>query len=172
MILGADRVGKGTILANTLANTSGNVKVRHFSAPPDRNKPWQQYYDFLRESFEGFRYAICDRGFPETYFYESFRNDLTLDFKDVRYLMEEFRSRFNKFHITIVKRDWQLILPYHISEIQAGIADHASNESLNLDQRYVEYCAYYRTMEKFYRAFPNDVSWIENHDISYTLVKE
>ena len=172
MILGADRVGKGTIVANTLANTSGNVKVQHFSAPPDRDYPWEQYYDFLNESFEGFKYALCDRGFPETYFYENFRNDMVLDIIDVNLLVEEFKSRFNKFNITIVKRDWQLILPHHISEIQAGIADFDSNESLNLDQRYVEYCAYYRVMEHFYEANRDICSWVENADITYSMVKE
>ena len=77
MVLGADRVGKSTIVQDTIDSLPDNVYgvSQHFTAPKIKANPMQQYIDFLKMPWEDFGvdYVFMDRGFPETVFYEDYR---------------------------------------------------------------------------------------------------
>ena len=170
MVLGFDRVGK-TSLINRSIELLGNpdsILVKHWTAPKNRKDPFKQYNDFLEQDFSDFDYVICDRGFPETYFYEHYRmkNDSVM-YIPVIQLIERFRKKFIDFHIVIIKQDWGVLIPRHLEELENGINNTVSGESETLDGRLTEYCAYYRFMEKFYKAHTYVCEWRENSTENY-----
>lgn len=163
MFLGADNVGKTSLVFNCQKRWMKKynpIHKHHFTGPKTED-PWLEYYDFLKisEKFDKGLF-ICDRGFPETYFYELMRNGNQLEYQKVLDLIQDFGEVFNDFHIFIIKRQWELIEPYHVEEIVNREAK--SGESLNLYERKVEYCAYYEFMKLFAVEHPYLVTTLTN----------
>ncbi len=172
MLLGFDRVGKDTIIENSIKKLYGySYDTFHFSAPKDKTNPLGQYWDFLRRGVNPYAdYVFINRGFPETVFFEQSRCGNTVDVKEAYDLMNAFSSSFIEFNLIIVCRYWEDILQAHIDEINNEICDKNSNETLDLETRKKEYIEYYDYMHTFWSpAVSPNIKWVINQPKEYAL---
>ena len=172
MLLGFDRVGKSSIIENSIEGLYGySYDTYHFSAPKDKTNPLGMYYDFLRKGVNPYAdYVFIDRGFPETVFFEQSRCGNVVNIQGAYDLMDAFSSSFIEFNLIIVCRDWEDILQAHIDEINEGVCDENSNETLDLETRKKEYIEYYDYMQTFWNpsVSPN-IKWVVNQQKNYKL---
>lgn len=162
MVLGADNVGKTSLIQNTINSNSAYVKItkKHWSKPEDPRNIYQMYFDYLDNLDTDTDLFIFDRGFPETFFYSYFRDGNHSDYDDLQFVMERYQRVFNIFHTFVIKRDWKCIEQYHLKEIEDGYG--YINEPMSVEDRYTEYVSYYRFIEKWARCYPRFVTIVEN----------
>jgi len=154
-VLGADRVGKTTIVVNTyesLIKNGHDVKLLHFSGQkPYHTSPIQQYIEPFSQALEaGHPIILCDRGFSEVCFYDKFRRHV--DTPEIFAVEAEqfFSANSNEIAVVLVKRAWKWSRPHHIEEIKK-IHPDASEYYVDmlLEQREKEHRAYYEYMEDY-----------------------
>ena len=102
MFLGADQVGKSTLIKNCekrWLKKFNPIHKMHFTGPKTED-PWFEYNQYLATADQlNDGLFICDRGFPETYFYELMRCGNKLEYQKVLNLIQDFGEVFNDFHI-------------------------------------------------------------------------
>lgn len=156
-VLGADRVGKSTLITNTynaLVERNVDVKVLHFSGPkPHHNSPIDQYIQpFQQVLTEGDcpEVFLFDRGFSEVNFYEQWRRHTPISEEWTLAAESYFASNSYQIAIVMVKRSWEWAEPHHIVELKAEYPD-ATNYFLRtqLNARKAEHHAYYEYMEDY-----------------------
>lgn len=173
---GFDRVGKGTIIENTLAVLPSGAThiVKHWGAPLPGEDPFGRYWDFLTQDFSDIDYIFFDRSFMETFFFEiSRKHNSTVDIGDVKKLTSYCLLGFSEFYPIVVKRDWDLIKNQHQREIESNFADFESGETLSLDERRREYNSYYTYFERL-DEFLSPICkllWLENQDKNINLIE-
>lgn len=173
LLLAFDRVGKTTTIANTKKYAPKNLIIysKHFTAPKVKSNPFQQYEDFIKTPFESYAidWVLCDRGFPETVFFEQSRCGNKIPEEELIWCHKRWRSRFNIFNPTILWRPWDSIEEAHLEEINNNINHDESGEFPTLENRRREYLDYYDFMSYYTDLFPMDVNWIYNPDINFKL---
>ena len=157
-VLGADRVGKTTIISNTykgLVEKKYDVKLLHFSGQkPHHDSPIQQYIEPFSQALEaGHPVILCDRGFSEVCFYDKFRRHVDTPESFANEAEKFFTENSNEIAVVMVKRKWEWSRPHHIEEIKQLHPD-VSEYGLSwfLEQREKEHYAYYEYMEDFIRT--------------------
>ena len=151
VVLGADRVGKSTIVKNTqdeLISQDVCVRTLHFSGPqPHHHTPIQQYLDPFQSALEEkAQVVICDRGFSEVCFYEKFRRNLEISEEWANSAESYFSAYSETIKVFLVERTWQWSLPHHIIELKSlypGCSDYYLEMQLKTRQKeHEEYYAY------------------------------
>lgn len=172
---GFDRVGKGTIIENTLSVLPSGTTciVKHWGAPLPGEDAFGRYWEWLYEGFDDVDYVFFDRSFMETFFFEvSRKHNSVVNIDDVKRLTKFYLQSFSEFYPIVVKRDWDLIKTHHQKEIEDNFADFKSGETLNLEERRKEYNSYYTYFERlddFLSPICN-LLWLENHDKETNLI--
>jgi hypothetical protein len=153
VILGADRVGKSTIVENTkndLISRDICVRSLHFSGPqPHHHTPIQQYIDPFQSALDQeAQVVICDRGFSEVCFYEKFRRHIEISEEWANSAESFFSAYSQSIKVFLVERTWEWSLPFHIIEINTlypGCSDYYLEMQLKARHKeHVEYYAYMR----------------------------
>lgn len=176
IILGADNVGKTTLINNStkflkkfLPNSE--IAYKHFSAPKPGTHALDQYKEYLcslERRFEDRESSLTntvpniiflDRAWPESKFYESYRrNDNSLLIEECLELEKEFldfaEKRNYKIRINLLYKPWSYIEKFHIEELinNKKFAQESAiinNEPLDLMHRKNEHEAYYRFMDYY-----------------------
>jgi len=155
VVLGADRVGKSTIVSKTLEqykDIGTDATALHFSGPqPHHNSPIEQYTQPLDTVLDTMpEVIICDRGFSEVTFYDKFRRHVDISEEWAFAAESYFASRASKVHVFLFKRSWEWSRPHHIVEIReqypAATPYFIRNQLL---MREAEHLAYYEYMEDY-----------------------
>lgn len=155
VILGADRVGKSTIVSNTYKQFTDNdidAAVLHFSGPqPHHNSPIEQYLKPLESVLDTMsEVVICDRGFSEVCFYDKFRRHVDISEEWAFSAESYFASQATKVHVFLIKRPWEWSKPHHIIEIKEQYPNATPYFIRNqLLMREAEHHAYYEYMEDY-----------------------
>ncbi len=155
VVLGADRVGKSTLVTRTLEEfESQNIDATalHFSGPkPQHNSPIVQYIEPLETVLQTSPdVIICDRGFSEVCFYDKFRRHVAISEEWAHAAESYFSAKASKVHVFMVKRDWEWSRPHHIVEIRQQEPDASLYYVRNqLEMRRAEHYAYYEYMEDY-----------------------
>jgi hypothetical protein len=177
VILGADRVGKSTMIAdlkNSLLGCSverlNQVVTLHFSGPkPHHDSPIEQYTDPLDLAINNPspNVIICDRGFSEVCFYEKYRRGVDISEEWAWTAESYFASRASRIRVFMIKRDWEWSKPFHIQELNNEYPD-CTKYFLNskLKAREAEHHAYYKYMEDYLKNRSLLPSTIFNHNNS------
>lgn len=151
VVLGADRVGKSTIVENTrndLVARDVCVRALHFSGPqPHHHTPIQQYIDPFQSALEEkAQVVICDRGFSEVCFYEKFRRNLEISEEWANSAESYFSAYSETIKVFLVERTWEWSLPHHIVELgllYPNCSDYYLEMQLKARQKeHEEYYAY------------------------------
>jgi GTPase SAR1 family protein len=177
VLLGADRVGKSTIVNNTIKKLEMDgydVMSLHFSGPqPHHSSPIQQYiepFDMAREAYP--QVIVCDRGFAEVAFYDKFRRHIDISHEWAQSAESYFLEKSLDVRVYIVKRDWEWSQPHHVTEILEQNPDATAWWVKNqLAMRRREHEAYYDYMFQYlnnYSLLPHTVleSPSKDHDVS------
>lgn len=155
VVLGADRVGKSTIVSNTheqFKEADIDSTVLHFSGPkPHHDSPIEQYIVPLEGVLDTYpQVVICDRGFGEVCFYDKFRRHVDISEEWALASESYFSSRASKIYVFLIKRPWEWSKPHHIIEIKEQNPDSSSYFIHNqLLMRKAEHYAYYEYMEDY-----------------------
>ena len=155
VLLGADRVGKSTIIENTrLELVSRDVCVRtlHFSGPkPHHHTPIQQYLEPFQSALdENAEVVLCDRGFSEVCFYEKFRRNLEISEEWANSAESFFASHSFDIRVYLVERPWEWTIPLHILEISTLYPDCSDYfMDMQLKVREKEHREYYSYMKDY-----------------------
>lgn len=155
VILGADRVGKSTIVSNTFEQFTDNdidAAVLHFSGPhPHHNSPIEQYLQPLESVLDTMpEVVICDRGFSEVCFYDKFRRHVDISEEWAFAAESYFASQATKVHVFLIKRPWEWSKPHHTIEIKDQHPNATPYFIRNqLLMREAEHHAYYKYMEDY-----------------------
>lgn len=155
VLLGADRVGKSTIVNNTITKlVQSNIDALslHFSgAKPHHSSPIDQYI----EPFDAYmdtmpEVIICDRGFSEVCFYDQYRRHINISHEWAQSAESYFMKRSSKVLVYIVERTWEWSRPHHIEEVKNEYPDASAwwIES-QLKAREAEHYAYYMYMNEY-----------------------
>jgi hypothetical protein len=166
VLLGADRVGKSTIIHNTkerLQQQNLDAAILHFSgAKPFHSNPIEQYilpFDANRETMAD--YILCDRGFSEVCFYDDFRRRITISHEWAQAAESYFLENSFQVKVFLLEREWEWSQPHHLAEVQ--------NEEPNatawwiksqMKAREAEHHAYYDYMHAYlnhYSLLPHTV---------------
>lgn len=177
VLLGADRVGKSTIVSNTIERfrrKDVDATALHFSGPqPHHSSPIQQYigpFDSVIETMPEF--VICDRGFSEVCFYDEFRRRITISHEWAQSAESYFLERSQRLHVFLVERDWEWSQPHHLTEVMNQYPNASAWWIRNqMEARKAEHYAYYNYMHEYlnnYSLLPHTV--ICNPDINFELV--
>lgn len=177
VLLGADRVGKSTIVSNTLERFKRkdvDATALHFSGPqPHHSSPIQQYigpFDLVIETMPEF--VICDRGFSEVCFYDEFRRRITISHEWAQSAESYFLERSQRLHVFLVERDWEWSQPHHLTEVMNQYPNASAWWIRNqMEARKAEHYAYYDYMHEYlnnYSLLPHTV--ICNPDFDFELV--
>ena len=153
VLLGADRVGKSTIISNTLQkylDQDRDAVALHFSGPqPHHSNPIEQYtvpFDSVLETMPEF--ILCDRGFSEVCFYDKFRRHVNISHEWAQAAESYFVDKSQAVHVFFVKRSWEWCLPHHKMEVQDLYPGCSAWFKRNqLEMRKAEHYAYYEYME-------------------------
>ena len=155
VVLGADRVGKSTIVKNTQNDlVSRNICVRtlHFSGPQSHHHtPIQQYLDPFQSALEEkAQVVICDRGFSEVCFYEKFRRHIDISEEWANSAESYFSAYSYTMKVFLIERTWEWSLPFHIIELNTlypGCSDYYLE--MQLKAREKEHHEYYSYMKDY-----------------------
>jgi hypothetical protein len=179
VLLGPDRVGKSTIVANTvndLRKKDLDVKELHFSGMrPHHHTPIEQYIEPFNNAIEDMAEVIvCDRGFSEVCFYDKFRRNIEISEEWAQSAESYFSAYSSSLHVFLVKRPWEWSLPFHIEEIEflsRGSDMSKFAKALQLDNRRREHDAYYDYMEEYlaHRSLLRCVKKISPTDPMFSL---
>ena len=154
-VLGADRVGKSTLVSDTLSRfRDENIDAvsLHFAGPqPSHNSPIEQYTAPLESVLDTLpEVVICDRGFSEVCFYDKFRRHVDISEEWAFAAESYFFSRAAKIHVFLLKRDWEWSKPHHVIEIKQQHPNATPYFIRNqLLMREAEHHAYYEYMEDY-----------------------
>lgn len=155
VVLGADRVGKSTIIENTYKDLVAKdicIRKLHFSGPqPHHHSPIQQYLDPFQSALaEKAQVVLCDRGFSEVCFYGKFRRHIEISEEWANSAESFFSAYSSDLKVFIVEREWDWSLPFHISEIN-DLYPNCSNYFLDMQLkiREKEHKEYYEYMEDY-----------------------
>lgn len=181
VVLGADRVGKSTIIENTRrflhhALPEARVKKLHFSGPqPHHNSPIEQYTDPFNEARrEGMDYILCDRGFSEVCFYDRFRRNLNTSEEWANAAESYFAAYSEELHVFMIERDWEWSLPHHIEELKQilppGTTEYYMSRELQIRKK--EHNEYYFYMSNYLknRSLLKNVRYISPSEPDYSLL--
>jgi hypothetical protein len=155
VVLGADRVGKSTIVNNTIEqfkNANIDAISLHFAGPqPHHDSPIQQYTESLDRALDTMpEVIICDRGFSEVCFYDKFRRHVDISEEWAFAAESYFASRTSNLYVFLIKRSWEWSKPHHIIEIQEQYPNATQYFIRNqLLMREAEHYAYYEYMEDY-----------------------
>lgn len=155
VVLGADRVGKSTLVSRTLEefqNQNIDASALHFAGPqPHHDSPIRQYIEPLECTLDTYpEVVICDRGFSEVCFYDKFRRHVLISEEWAHSAESYFSSKASKVHVFMIKRDWEWSRPHHIVEIRQQQPDASLYYVRNqLEMRQAEHYAYYEYMEDY-----------------------
>ena len=155
VLLGADRVGKSTIVKNTVAKlVQSNIDAvtLHFSgARPHHSSPIEQYI----EPFDAYMSAVpevvvCDRGFSEVCFYDQHRRHIDISHEWAQSAESYFMAKSSAVKVFLIYRDWEWSKPHHIEEVKNEYPDASAwwIES-QLKTREAEHHAYYNYMHEY-----------------------
>ena len=179
VLLGADRVGKSTIVKNTLERFQRkdlDATALHFSGPqPHHSSPIQQYiepFDSVLETMPEF--VICDRGFSEVCFYDDFRRRISTSYEWAQSAESYFLERSKSLHVFLVTREWDWSEPHHLAEVLEQYPDATAWWVKNqMKARKAEHYAYYDYMHNYldyYSLLPYTL--LKDTDIDYELVDQ
>jgi len=155
VVLGADRVGKSTIVSNTLKQYKDidiDATALHFAGPqPHHNSPIEQYTQPLDAALDIMpEVVICDRGFSEVTFYDKFRRHVDISEEWAFAAESYFLSKASNVHVFLLKRSWEWSRPHHIKEIKEQYPSSTPYFIRNqLLMREAEHYAYYEYMEDY-----------------------
>lgn len=179
VLLGADRVGKSTIVKNTIdrfGRKDVDAIALHFSGPqPNHSSPIQQYIEPFESVLEMMpEFVICDRGFSEVCFYDEFRRHITISPQWAQSAESYFLERSSRLHVFLVERDWEWSEPHHLAEVLEQYPDATAWWVKNqMKAREAEHYAYYDYMHNYlnlHSLLPHTV--IRDSDIDYNLVDQ
>lgn len=176
VLLGADRVGKSTIVTNTvkkLEKDGYDAKALHFSGPqPYHSSPIQQYiepFDLARDEMA--QVIVCDRGFSEVCFYDKFRRHVDISHEWAQSAESYFLEKSLHVLVFLVKRRWEWSQPHHVKEVLDLHPDATAWFVKNqLEMRKAEHYAYYEYMEDYlnnYSLLPHKV--LEDTGLNYDV---
>lgn len=171
VLLGADRVGKSTIVTNTLNElgkrryTGYKAMSLHFSGPkPWHSSPIEQYTEELDKALtHAPRVIICDRFGAEVAFYDKFRRNVDISHEWGQAAEAYFAQRSEKIQVYMVKRDWAWSRYHHVTEIREQFPDCSLWwMKTQLEMRKAEHEAYYEYM----------LDYLKNHSmLSYEILE-
>lgn len=155
VILGADRVGKSTLISYALERFKRrdvDAMTLHFSGPkPHHSSPIEQYiepFDIALDSMPEF--ILCDRGFSEVCFYDRFRRHVDISHEWAQAAESYFLCKSKAVHVFLLKRSWEWSKPHHIKEIVEQQPDATAWWIKNqLEMREAEHYAYYEYMQEY-----------------------
>lgn len=179
-ILGADRVGKSTLINKIKDSISDgeikkykNVSLLHFSGPkPSHNSPIEQYTRPLKDVLTTSPDLIlCDRGFSEVCFYEKFRRNMDISEEWALSAESIFTSSSKSTKVFMIKRSWEWSRAFHIKEIKEQFPDCTLYFLYSqLQTREAEHYAYYEYMENYLKhksQIPYEI--LQNHNNPQTI---
>lgn len=177
VLLGADRVGKSTIVENTrrdLISREVCTRVLHFSGPkPYHHTPIQQYIDPFQDALnEKAQVVICDRGFSEVCFYEKFRRQLDISEEWAKSAESFFAANSSEIRVYLVERPWEWTESLHVLEIldmYPDCTDYFMDAQLKIRRK--EHEEYYEYMKDYlrYRSLLRNVQFISPSTKNFSL---
>lgn len=162
VLLGADRVGKSTIAANTLVDLDCRgykgykAMSLHFSGPkPWHSSPIEQYTEELDKALtHAPKVIICDRFGAEVAFYDKFRRNVDISHEWAQAVEAYFAQRSKEVQVYMVKRDWEWSRHHHIIEIRKEFPDCSLWwMKTQLAMRKAEHEAYYEYMLDYLKNY-------------------
>lgn len=177
VILGADRVGKSTIVENTKNDLIARdicVRALHFSGPkPHHHTPIQQYLDPFQSALaEEAEVVICDRGFSEVCFYEKFRRHIEISEEWANSAESFFSAYSSNIKVFLIERTWEWSLPFHIIEIGTLYPECSDYYlEMQLKARHKEHEEYYAYMKDYLsnRSLLSDIEIISPTSRHFSL---
>ena len=181
VVLGADMVGKTTLINNSIkvAKKLGKkCAYTHFSAPPPGKDPCEMYIDSLAEFMyenqkgEGFDYWYLDRAWPESKFYELHRrqNDISMiKMMTVEKTYADFAEALGfDISVNLLYKPWEFIEKFHVHELENNkdfVVESAlkNNESTDIMERKVEFMQYYAFMKRYFQEREREYPDIVKH---------
>lgn len=154
IILGADRVGKSTLVSRVCDFFEPDTSCRtlHFSGPkPHHLTPICQYLDELKALPPDLDWVVCDRGGPEVCFYEKFRRNVALDSAWAVEFEKYLSAHYEVIKMVLLQRNWEWSLPRHVEEINElypGCSDFWFMSQLKVRQ--LEHHSYYQYMHQYF----------------------
>jgi hypothetical protein len=155
ILLGADRVGKSTIVNNTVSKlVQSNIDALslHFSgAKPHHSSPIDQYIEPLNEYMKiAPEVIVCDRGFSEVCFYDQHRRHIDISHEWAQAAESYFMAKSSVIKVFLVERTWEWSKLHHIEEVKNEYPDASAwwIES-QLKAREAEHYAYYNYMNEY-----------------------
>jgi hypothetical protein len=154
-VLGADRVGKSTIVSNTLEQFRSkgiDATSLHFAGPqPHHDSPIEQYTQPLESVLDSMpEVVICDRFGAEVCFYDKFRRHVDISEEWAFAAESYFASKASKVYVFLIKRPWAWSKPHHVIEIKEQYPNATPYFIRNqLLMREAEHYAYYEYMEDY-----------------------
>jgi hypothetical protein len=175
VLLGADRVGKSTIVTNTIKKLEKDgfgAKALHFSGPqPHHSSPIQQYiepFDSVLETMPEF--VLCDRGFSEVCFYDKFRRHISISHEWAQAAESYFLERSSNVKVFLLEREWEWSQPHHLIEVREEYPNATAWWIKNkMKAREAEHYAYYDYMHNYlnhYSLLPHTVLRDTDRDFS------
>lgn len=155
VVLGADRVGKSTIVNNTLERFKHkglDAHFLHFSGPkPFHNSPIEQYIEPFNQALDSYpEFVLCDRGFSEVCFYDDFRRRISISYEWAQSAESYFRDRSSSIHVFLIERDWEWSEPHHLKEVVEENPDATAWwVKKRMEMRRNEHSAYYDYMHNY-----------------------
>lgn len=170
MILGADRVGKSTLVGHLQKELNG--QIFHFSGPqPEHNSPIDQYIIPLSQSLSSpHENIICDRGGCEVCFYEAYRRGIEIDISWVHSFESWCLSNFSNVFVIVVRKDWdRLMIRRHLNELSELYPNATSWYKMSqLTARENEHNDYYEYMYDYFSLSNKQGTLISQENILYT----
>ena len=160
IVLGADRVGKTTMIRNTkklLESFGSSVLVAHFSGiDPSHHSPIQQFTDSLSDvNSNGIDFLILDRFVSDTLFYEPYRAKMPPIPHEYSYEVESLLlSCSSRLDLVLIEHEWNSdIENRHREEIieQYPKASHYWVHS-QVKKREIEHREYYKFTKEYLRS--------------------
>jgi hypothetical protein len=176
VLLGADRVGKSTIIQNTLERIQRrnlDATALHFAGPkPFHSTPIDQYIEPFDQALESMpEFVLCDRGFSEVCFYDKFRRHIDISYEWAQAAESYFMEKSSVIKVFLVERDWEWSEPHHIAEVKEQYPDATAWWIKNqVNARKAEHYAYYDYMHNYlehYSLLPYTV--LRDTDIDFNL---
>jgi hypothetical protein len=155
VLLGADRVGKSTIIWNTLERFRRrdiDATSLHFSGPkPHHTNPIEQYIEPFDSALETMpEFILCDRGFSEVCFYDDFRRHIPISHEWAQAAESYFMKRSSDVKVFLLKREWEWSQPHHLVEVREQYPDATAWWIKNqMKAREAEHHAYYDYMHNY-----------------------
>lgn len=166
VLLGADRVGKSTIIENTLRrfrHRNIHATALHFSEPqPHHSSPIEQYIGPFNSVLERTpEFVLCDRGFSEVCFYDEFRRRISISHEWAQAAESYFLERSSDVKVFLLEREWKWSQPHHLIEVREEYPEATAWWIKNkMKAREAEHYAYYGYMHNYlnrYSLLPHTV---------------